>query len=103
MKPILGVVVRYMESLLIFIIVAVVGVLMGPQGSMEKRDLEAKRSALRAENSNLKREISELETEVTLLRRDRVALAHKAKQKLGMALPRETVYVFDSLGPQPKQ
>lgn len=92
-----------MESLLIFIIVAFVGFLMGPQGSMEKRQLELKRSGLAKENKNLVKEIKELEREVTLLRNDRTALAKKAKQKLGMALPGETVYVFDSLAPLPKR
>ncbi len=86
-----------MESVLIFFIVALIGLLMGPQGSLEKLDLEKKRSQLTSENEELNKEIRRLEREVTLLRNDSVTLARKAKRKLGMAHPGETVYVFDSL------
>lgn len=94
MKPFFAQLVKYVRLILIFVVVASVGVLMGEKGVTQKQKLEEKLSLLQKENERLAREIKVLERNVTLLRTDPRTIEKVAKRKLGMASADESVYIF---------
>jgi len=94
-KPIFGRAVKYIQFVALFVAVASLGVLMGRQGLTHQDRLIEKRASLERENEDVVKKIKSLEREVTLLRSDTETIAKVAKRKLGMALPDETVYVFE--------
>jgi cell division protein FtsB len=93
-KVILTRIVKYIRFVVIFVVVASLGLLMGEQGLTQKQKLEEKLGILRKESDRLVREIKSLERRVTLLRSDSKTIEKVAKRRLGMARPDETVYVF---------
>ena len=94
LKPILGRAVKYVKLTVLVSIVASVGILMGEKSFIQKRELEQKKLQLQRNNELVTVEIKSLERGVTLLRADPKTIEKVAKQKLGMARPDETVYIF---------
>lgn len=95
MKLILARAVKYGKLVVLFSVLASIGILMGEKGLIEKRQREDKQSILQRDNERLVLEIKELERNVTLLRTDPGTIEKMAKRELGMARPDETVYVFE--------
>lgn len=85
---------QYLALITAIFLLVFTGLMMGEQGLVHKRKLEEKRAMLKRENEQLASSINSLERKLTLLRTDPGTIEKTAKQKLGMARPEETVYVF---------
>ena len=94
MKPVVGRTVRFLQLIVLFVVLVSAGLLMGEMGLTQKHQLEEKRASLHEENEILSADIKTLEREVTLLRTDPRTIEKVAKCKLGMARADETVYIF---------
>ena len=94
MKPVVGRTVRFLQLIVLFVVLVSAGLLMGEMGLTQKHQLEEKRASLVEENDSLSSDIKTLERQVTLLRTDPRTIEKVAKCKLGMARSDETIYIF---------
>lgn len=95
MKMITIMMLGHIRLVVILLVLVFAGIVMGEKSLMQRQELERKKELIEKKNEELISEIKTVERRITLLRTDPRTIEKAAKRRLGMAMPGETVYIFD--------